>query len=301
MFLVRPQDSPKLALKRLAKALALPALQSPAAQYRLSLAVASLQLEQGKPRLALSTLGGLRQRARERGDRAVACAVGVARVSVCARAGWWVECLALGAELEGELATSGSPTPKQEPSADRTASATPATASTDTFPPALASQLRAHLLILRILALNHVGSGADCAARVKELHALLDAEGEAGAGGGMAGLGGGVLEVRLRPSTSLDLGIAANTFALRVQIPFAPCPTDPSTASLLLAFTRPQTLYVLACLVTALAKRDPTGKRPKKRLFADEGLRQLGQGDVGSCESLAASVCLPCANASTVG
>lgn len=52
--------------------------------------------------------------------------------------------------------------------------------------------------------------------------------------------------------------------------------------SLLLAFTPPQTLYVLACLVTALAKRDPTGKRPKKRLFAEEGLRQLAQGEKGT-------------------
>jgi hypothetical protein len=195
----------------------------------------------------------------------------------------------MSAELEAELA----PVQAAAAAAAETGGAetdavvtTPLGALTPRLPASLASQLRAHYLVLVVLALNHLGEGARCAARVKELHALLDAEGEGdgGASGSMAGLGGGLLEVR---SSSPQLWTCLRAVAdqqasacLARQVPFGN-EFGNEGDSLLLAFTPPQTLYVLACLVTALAKRDPTGKRPKKRLFAEEGLRQLAQSDSG--------------------
>lgn len=47
--------------------------------------------------------------------------------------------------------------------------------------------------------------------------------------------------------------------------------------------THPRILYVLAFLLSAVAKRDPVGRKPRKGVFAKEGLGVLereGWGDV---------------------
>lgn len=36
--------------------------------------------------------------------------------------------------------------------------------------------------------------------------------------------------------------------------------------------THPRVLYLLAFLVSSVAKRDPVGRKPKRRVFAVEGL-----------------------------
>ena len=202
--LAHAQDSPKLALKRLAKAAEHPALQFPAARYRLAFSTASLQLAYGKPRLALGTLADLRQTALNRSDWALAAAAGIGRLGICAKEGLWAECRELCAELEAEM----SPVPPAATTADIGEGSTgdvfpiPSNPPPSGLPPSLAPQLRAHYLVTVVLALNHLGEGAQCATRVKELHALLDAEGEGGGGadGAMTGIGGGLLEVRTRLS-----------------------------------------------------------------------------------------------------
>lgn len=129
----------------------------------------------------------------------MAAAAAVNRLSICAREGWWPECLDLSAELEAEM-TPASPVAAVD-AAGMIMSAAAAPSPDDSLaglPASLMPQLRAHYLVVTVLALNHLGEGSRCATRIKELHALLDAEGEGGAGNGgsMAGLGGGLLEVR---------------------------------------------------------------------------------------------------------
>jgi hypothetical protein len=59
------------------------------------------------------------------------------------------------------------------------------------------------------------------------------------------------------------------TDLLLPQIPF------PNGQSIHVATTHPRILYVLAFLLSAVAKRDAVGRKPRKGLFAREGLGVL--------------------------
>jgi hypothetical protein len=80
-----------------------------------------------------------------------------------------------------------------------------------------------------------------------------------------------------------SLTIRHATDPLLFQIPF------PEGQSIHIKTTHPHVLYVLAFLLSAVAKRDAVGRKPKKGLFAREGLGVLereGWGDVlvsGGC------------------
>jgi len=50
---------------------------------------------------------------------------------------------------------------------------------------------------------------------------------------------------------------------------------------LYIAGTHPRVLYVLTCLVSAAAKRDGVGRKPKKKVFAKEGLTVVS-AEIGS-------------------
>lgn len=117
--------------------------------------------------------------------------------------------------------------------------------------------VQAHILILMVIYHTYTGSSDQAVATLKELHLLLDS---------------GVV---LPPSSSKS----------------TPSPThqtvDTSTAAaaelgivevfpgVWIQSTHPRLLYLLVFLITSVAKRDPVGRKPKKRVFAKEGLSVL--------------------------
>ncbi|KAF5332751.1 hypothetical protein D9611_005428 [Ephemerocybe angulata] len=93
-----------------------------------------------------------------------------------------------------------------------------------------------YVLVLGVVFYTHTGNASSVDARTKVLHEMLD---------------GGVLE-------RFGSGV--------VQIPF------PHSQPLYIQMTQPRVLMVLTFLITSVAKRDPVGRKPKRKLFAMEGL-----------------------------
>ncbi|RXW13250.1 hypothetical protein EST38_g12605 [Candolleomyces aberdarensis] len=98
------------------------------------------------------------------------------------------------------------------------------------------SALLIYALTLGIIFYTYVGDTPSVEARTKILHEMLD---------------GGILD-------KLGYGV--------VEIPF------PASRPLCIQFARPRILMVLAFLITSIAKRDPVGRKPKRKIFAMEGL-----------------------------
>ncbi|KIJ64161.1 hypothetical protein HYDPIDRAFT_132789 [Hydnomerulius pinastri MD-312] len=108
----------------------------------------------------------------------------------------------------------------------------------------LTLSLTAHILILGVVFYTHVGRVRSAEPRLAVLHTLMD-------GGALVG--------------------GANSDGI-VEIPL------PGQGSIPLRTTHPRTLFLLTFLVSAIAKRDPVGRRPKKRVFADCGVAQCREG-----------------------
>ncbi|KAI0328458.1 hypothetical protein GY45DRAFT_1326330 [Cubamyces sp. BRFM 1775] len=93
-----------------------------------------------------------------------------------------------------------------------------------------------HLLMLSIVYHTHGGEAAEVSPRLSHLHALLDSE---------------VLDKF--PDGHVEVVL----------------PTGPS---LVVQVTHPRILFLLAFLVSSASKRDAVGRKPKRKVFASEGL-----------------------------
>ncbi|KAJ3789960.1 hypothetical protein GGU10DRAFT_303991 [Lentinula aff. detonsa] len=98
-----------------------------------------------------------------------------------------------------------------------------------------------HTLIIGVVFYTYVGRLSNATQRLSHLHALLDAETET------------------RENDNAACGI--------VRIPLSE-----STPPLYVQTTHPRVLYIVAFLVSCVAKKDPVGRRPKRKIFAIEGL-----------------------------
>lgn len=99
-----------------------------------------------------------------------------------------------------------------------------------------------HFLIIAVVFQTYAGDSTQAVAWLKALHELLDC-------GGMDAFGSqGIVEV---------------------------CFPGTSSQPLFLQMTHPRVIYVLGFLVSSIAKRDPVGRKPKRRVFATEGLGVL--------------------------
>ncbi|KAL4068831.1 hypothetical protein V8B97DRAFT_1872534 [Scleroderma yunnanense] len=112
----------------------------------------------------------------------------------------------------------------------------------DTDPLGLA--LKVHTLMLGILYHTHSGRAQAAGPRLASLHSMMDS----------GALVGGV-----------------NSDGI-VEIPIPPYP--PIT----LRITHPRVMFLLTFLISAVAKRDPVGRRPKKKVFAESGVAQCREG-----------------------
>ncbi|KAI0756062.1 hypothetical protein C8Q80DRAFT_1090902 [Daedaleopsis nitida] len=104
------------------------------------------------------------------------------------------------------------------------------------FEDPLEAAMSVHLLMLSIVYYTHTGEAAQVSPRLSHLHALLDSE---------------VLE-------KFPEGHVEVTF--------------PSGPSLVMQVTHPRVLFLLAFLISSASKRDAVGRKPKRKVFANEGL-----------------------------
>ncbi|KDR86097.1 hypothetical protein GALMADRAFT_235330 [Galerina marginata CBS 339.88] len=94
-----------------------------------------------------------------------------------------------------------------------------------------------HVLVIGILFYTYIGSSKDTQCRIKKLHEMLD-------GGALQAFGvSGIVDIDLP-----DLP------PLRVQV------------------THPRVIFALGFLVSSVSKRDPVGRKPKRKVFASEGV-----------------------------
>ncbi|KDQ51183.1 hypothetical protein JAAARDRAFT_41451 [Jaapia argillacea MUCL 33604] len=94
-----------------------------------------------------------------------------------------------------------------------------------------------HTLVMAVVFFTHIGNSPEASPRLTHLHILLDS---------------GILNKCVN-------GI--------VDIKF------PSSPALSIQITHPRILHFLTFLVSSVSKRDPVGRKPKKRIFAAEALR----------------------------
>jgi hypothetical protein len=108
--------------------------------------------------------------------------------------------------------------------------------------------LMVYTLFIGVLFFTYAGDSANAQSRMKELHEMLD-------GGAIDAFG--------------ESGI------VKVDFPESP------SSSLEVQVTHPRALFLLGFLVSSIAKRDPVGRKPKRKLFAREGVlsveRELGK------------------------
>ncbi|KAI0696886.1 hypothetical protein C8T65DRAFT_615130 [Cerioporus squamosus] len=104
------------------------------------------------------------------------------------------------------------------------------------FEDAFEAAMAVHLLMLSVVYYTHAGEATEVSPRLSHLHALLDSE---------------VLE-------KFPEGY--------VEVPLASGP------SLVVQVTHPRILFLLAFLVSSASKRDAVGRKPKRKVFATEGL-----------------------------
>ncbi|KIK70551.1 hypothetical protein GYMLUDRAFT_89575 [Collybiopsis luxurians FD-317 M1] len=125
-----------------------------------------------------------------------------------------------------------------------------------------------HTLIIGVVFYTYVGRVSDVTQRLSHLHALLDA--------GALRFDKKILNSpndvdtspqpespEVLPHSNQEQDDAACGI---VQIPL------PESSPLYVQTTHPRILYILAYLVSCVAKKDPVGRRPKRKIFAIEGL-----------------------------
>uniref|UniRef100_A0A0W0FJ99 Uncharacterized protein n=1 Tax=Moniliophthora roreri TaxID=221103 RepID=A0A0W0FJ99_MONRR len=112
-----------------------------------------------------------------------------------------------------------------------------------TFFDPFSSSMALYTLIIGAIFYTYVGRVVDSSSRLSHLHALLD---------------GGILKF----STS---DVSGASGIVEISFPGQALPLRIQT-------THPRVLYVLAYLVSAVAKKDPVGRKPKKKIFSMEGL-----------------------------
>ncbi|KAF9040454.1 hypothetical protein BDZ89DRAFT_347994 [Hymenopellis radicata] len=104
------------------------------------------------------------------------------------------------------------------------------------FPDKLSEVMAIHILIVGVVFYTYVGNAASTAPRLTQLHMLMDS-------GSWKDTESGVVEIIFHSSPPLHIQT-----------------------------THPRILLILAYLVSAIAKKDPVGRKPKRKLFANEGL-----------------------------
>ncbi|KAF9258146.1 hypothetical protein L218DRAFT_964740 [Marasmius fiardii PR-910] len=130
------------------------------------------------------------------------------------------------------------------PSTNINTASAPAPPSYKTFSDPFSTSMALHALIIGVIFYSYGGRAVESSDRLFHLHALLDS---------------GVLKFPSEDSSRAS-GI--------IELPFP----NQNTLPMYIQTTHPRVLYVLAFLVSAVTKKDPVGRKPKKKIFSMEGL-----------------------------
>lgn len=118
--------------------------------------------------------------------------------------------------------------------------------------------IQAHVLILMVIYHTYINSSDDVVAVLRELHLLLDSGKVVSTGPSKA-----VPPAPLGTPYQRSIAEAAEVGIIQVF------------PGVFIQSTHPRVLFLLVFLITSVAKRDPVGRKPKKRVFAVEGLKVL--------------------------
>ncbi|KAJ4485686.1 hypothetical protein J3R30DRAFT_3365295 [Lentinula aciculospora] len=174
------------------------------------------------------------------------------------------------------FSTKPSNTSDAQPSLTPVSEATPSFKMFHTY---FERSMALHTLLIGVVFYTYVGRVSDATQRLSHLHALLDA----------GALRFDKKAVSTSTPSSSDASPTPNdsntadapqtevTSQDTQEIDDAACgivyiPLSESSPSLYVQTTHPRILYVLAFLVSCVAKKDPVGRRPKRKIFAIEGL-----------------------------
>ncbi|KAF8729303.1 hypothetical protein RHS02_07868, partial [Rhizoctonia solani] len=148
--------------------------------------------------------------------------------------------------------------------------------SDDASIPAHIHHLRAHVLFLGVALYTHLGDAQSAAQRLGKVHNILDTgyldfPDEACFCGRSSG------EVRGQNKDMPTVDVLGATSQTHLNCPCAssfllPIPLA-SNDSLLIKSTHPRVVFELAFLISSIARRDVVGRKPRRLIFAMEGLR----------------------------
>ncbi|KAF9449730.1 hypothetical protein P691DRAFT_702735 [Macrolepiota fuliginosa MF-IS2] len=191
---------------------------------------------------SLGAIGDLYDLASKRGHRPIIQLSSVLRLRALMRSGLWYE---VGESLEAAEGVLGMEDTlkgyaqekcKVPEDQDQPSKTLPSPSNSKYTLSTFEYALIVHTLILGIIFYTYVGDANLANPRLKWLHELLD------------------MQLPRFPKTGI------------FEIPFTDAP------SLHYQLTHPRAVYVLGFLVSSLAKRDLVGRKPKKKVFASEGI-----------------------------
>ncbi|KAH9854482.1 hypothetical protein C2E23DRAFT_726704 [Lenzites betulinus] len=195
---------------------------------------------------ALAVIQELEDRSVAQKHKQVALLARVLRTRILVAAGMWgeVRAAAFSAEAALGLSYDAASTPKPRKPAPSQGGNTQIQQTQPPVPEqtfimfedAFEAAMAVHLLMLSIVYYTHSGEAAEVSPRLSHLHALLDSD---------------VLEKFADGHTEIAL---------------------PPGPSLVVQVTHPRILFLLAFLVSSASKRDAVGRKPKRKVFATEGL-----------------------------
>ncbi|KAJ3750889.1 hypothetical protein DFH05DRAFT_129609 [Lentinula detonsa] len=135
-----------------------------------------------------------------------------------------------------------------------------------------------HTLIIGVVFYTYVGRLSNATQRLSHLHALLDAgalrfDNKTSDSVSSAPANANIPD----PPADSEKVVVSQTEAETQENDNAACgivriPLSESTPPLYVQTTHPRVLYIVAFLVSCVAKKDPVGRRPKRKIFAIEGL-----------------------------
>ncbi|CDO77305.1 hypothetical protein BN946_scf184753.g55 [Trametes cinnabarina] len=204
------------------------------------------------PRISPQDVHAALDVAQEMEDRAVAqthnqviILARVLRTRILVAAGMWADVREALQRSEAVLGLSYEPasTPKPRKTAKgdgQTQQPPPIPEQFITFENPFEAAMAVHLLMLSIVYYTHSAEAAEVSPRLSHLHALLDSE---------------VLDKF--PEGYVEAGLID---------------ASSSRPSLVVQVTHPRILFLLAFLVSSASKRDAVGRKPKRKVFATEGL-----------------------------
>ncbi|CAE6471106.1 unnamed protein product [Rhizoctonia solani] len=170
-----------------------------------------------------------------------------------------------------------SPARSPTQTAPQTPKSTSIPQESDDSTPTHVHHLRAHVLFLGVALYTHLGDAQGAAQRLGKLHGILDTglldfPDEAC----FCGRGAGIVSNQSKDMPTVDI-LGTDSLDRQLDCPCAssfllPIPLT-SNDSLLIKSTHPRVIFELAFLVSSIARRDVVGRKPRRLIFATEGLR----------------------------